>query len=264
MEKNEAKFLKARIKLEKGKHGWKLVLQAGDVELLDDMYGVKYDDIPENSKYFKPGKPLNEAMDYILDVVKDNGYKVASKGEDFFDVLAKKWENEPSFDIDFKHGLWFKDRADWDNIGGTKVYESMQAAFEGSGPPVEVYNSPKEDRASGVVRVQEGKAYVHCWIVWDSPGDIIPGGFHEEFFDDIRKDIETFFIEKGCGYLDGDINKPLGACINECVVGDSFDMLMLKIKDIESQLYKEGQVTSTEFQNYLQNTTEAYKKKAGK
>ncbi|KDR95747.1 hypothetical protein SAMN02745945_02238 [Peptoclostridium litorale DSM 5388] len=264
MGKNESKLLKAIIKLEKGEHGWKLVLEDGDIELLDDMYGVRYDDLPENSKHFKPGKPLNEAMDYILDVVKDNDYTVASKGEDFFELSAKRWDSELSFDIDFKHGLWFEAKVYWSDIGETKVYKAMQAAFEGAGPPVEVYTFPEEDSTSGVVRIQEGKAYAHCWIVWDSPMDFIPNGYTDEFFHDIKKDIENFFIEKGHGYLDGDIKKPLGACINECIVEGSFDMLMLKIKDIESQLYKKEQTTSTEFKKWLQSTTEAYKKKAVK
>jgi hypothetical protein len=75
--------------------------------------------------------------------------------------------------------------------------------------------------------------YLHT--EWDAPYNHIPEDIPEEYIDQVEKDIASFFDE-GLGYQEGDYENPIGAELTTTVHADTFDELMEKISELESEL----------------------------
>lgn len=85
--------------------------------------------------------------------------------------------------IDLKWSLWSTQRTYFDEYA-PGVWDTMRAAFDGTGTEVLVNTAPRKEIRYGSVLVQPGQMHVHFWAEWDNGqtfhvDDTVGGGTFE-------------------------------------------------------------------------------------
>lgn len=259
-------FRKAKLQVDSGEFGWELSLVEGDVEILDELYGMKkgYENMTRDERGFMVNEPIEKAMEHVLDVAKGMKMTAEETGTNFM-TLSKTYLPDPiEFEVDLKWGLWDTDESIWEDCegeSGKEIYQKMREAFKGEGAPVTIQTAPRKEIRFGTVDIYEGGASVKFHTHWDSPWDLLPDCLpdDEEVQEDFKNLIEDY-LQDSYGYCEGDVNDPIGAEISDDIKAGTFEELMGKIDELESELLDLESQHSTEFHQFLDVFTKQFKK----
>lgn len=234
-----------KMDLNKGKKGWILLPIEGDTELINELYGSKYEEMTEDARYFRLDLDLGAVSEFLLEIASGCRFQANFIEPTMFEVAEQL--KPISFNIDFKWSLWMSDMSVWD----AETREASKLAFAGEGAPVIIHTAPRKEIRYGTVVISQGKANVEFYAVWDSPIDLIPENCPKKWKKKMKEEIETYFTF-GYGFYDGGEN-PIGASVQNEVTASTFEELLQKIDTHEEELLELERESSKEFHAYCES-----------
>ena len=168
-----------KIQLTRGLLGWQLVPHYSDpdagIKILDALYLDDWQKMSSKSRVIKDGSATAaEVVKHIKDAAPDCHARVSFCGNKERPII-RVWIDEPADvvkflgrerSVDLKWGLWSSDKATWEQFA-PGAWEEMRAAFNGTGPAIEIVTAPRKEIRCGRVVISKGQASGRFTCEWD-------------------------------------------------------------------------------------------------
>jgi hypothetical protein len=240
-------------------NGWILENLGGENGILDQLYGVKYNESPIEKLIFFRDQDLTKAIEHVRKIAIELNFEVSEESNNTLLVKSTQFSEKPlDFEIDLKWSLWSTDESLWKESckeENQDILTIMRNAFNGTDKRIVIHSAPRREIRFGQVELSKGKAKVEFSAVWDTSFDLVPDNCPKRLRKNLIEEIEFYFEDNFY-----DDQNPLGALVSTVVESDSFDDLMFKIDGLEDKLIEDEKENSKKFHEWLNDIIPYLKK----